>query len=75
MAWQIYIALLNRFSPKWHKKSFFKNELICALKILDSELKNKELDLSNRADPAIFKNDYEKNLYKKVHELRKYESG
>ena len=43
-----------------------------ASNILDNELKNKELDLSNTTDPAIFKNDYEKNLYKKIHELRKY---
>ncbi len=43
-----------------------------ASNILENELKNKELDLSNTTDPGIFKNDYEKNLYKKIHELRKY---
>jgi len=43
-----------------------------ASNILENELKNKELDLSNTADPGIFKNEYEKNLYKKIHELRKY---
>jgi len=40
--------------------------------ILDSELKNSNLELSNTTDPGIFKNDYEKNLLKKINELRKY---
>jgi len=40
--------------------------------ILDHELKNQELELSNAADPALFKNDFEKNLYKKINDLRKY---
>jgi len=52
------------------------NDIIVSYKrasnILESELKNKELDLSNTTDPGIFKNDYEKNLYKKIQELRKY---
>ncbi|MDC3355774.1 glycine--tRNA ligase subunit beta, partial [Candidatus Pelagibacter sp.] len=40
--------------------------------ILESELKNSNLQLSNTTDPEIFKNDYEKNLLKKINELRKY---
>ena len=52
------------------------NDIIVSYKrasnILESELKNKELDLSNTTDSGIFKNDYEKNLYKKIQELRKY---
>ena len=43
-----------------------------ASNILDHELKNQELELSNAADPALFKNDFEKNLYKKINDLRKY---
>ena len=43
-----------------------------ASKILDSELKDKLLELSNTVDPGIFKNDIEKNLFKKIKELRKY---
>jgi glycyl-tRNA synthetase beta chain len=43
-----------------------------ASSILESELKNSELELSNTTDPGIFKNDYEKNLLKKINELRKY---
>ena len=52
------------------------NDIIISYKrasnILDNELKKEEFDLSNTTDPAIFKNEYEKNLYKKIHELRKY---
>ena len=40
--------------------------------ILESELKNSDLELSNTTDPGIFKNDFEKNLLKKIKELRKY---
>jgi glycyl-tRNA synthetase beta chain len=43
-----------------------------ASSILDSELKNSDLELSNTTDSGIFKNDYEKNLLKKINELRKY---
>ena len=43
-----------------------------AASILDSELKNSDYELSNTTDPGIFKNDYEKNLLKKINELRKY---
>ena len=43
-----------------------------ASSILESELKNNDLELSNTPDPGIFKNDYEKNLLKKINELRKY---
>jgi glycyl-tRNA synthetase beta chain len=43
-----------------------------AFNILVSELKNSDLKLSNTTDPAIFKNDYERNLLKKIKELRKY---
>ena len=43
-----------------------------ASSILDSELKNSNLELSNTTDPGIFKNEYEKNLLKKINELSKY---
>jgi len=43
-----------------------------ASNILDHELKNQELELSNTVDPVLFKNDFEKNLYKKINDLRKY---
>jgi len=43
-----------------------------ASSILESELKNSDLELSNTTDPGIFKNDYEKNLLKKINELKRY---
>ena len=43
-----------------------------ASNILENELKNSDFELSNTTDPGIFKNDYEKNLLKKINELRKY---
>tara|TARA_Y100000590_G_scaffold441082_1_gene567285 strand:+ start:840 stop:2906 length:2067 start_codon:yes stop_codon:yes gene_type:complete len=43
-----------------------------ASNILEDELKNKELELNNSSDPELFNSEYEKNLYKKIHELRKY---
>jgi glycyl-tRNA synthetase beta chain len=46
-----------------------------ASNILESELKNNQFELSNVTDPGIFKNDYEKNLFKKINELKKYFSN
>ena len=43
-----------------------------ASNILESELKEKNFELLEKTDPAIFKTDYEKNLYKKIKDLRKY---
>ncbi|WP_435163372.1 glycine--tRNA ligase subunit beta [Candidatus Pelagibacter bacterium nBUS_25] len=43
-----------------------------ASSILHSELKDDKLDLSNTTDPGIFKTELEKNLFKKINELRKY---
>lgn len=43
-----------------------------ASNILDSELKNQNIELSNSTDPGIFKTDFEKNLFKKINELDKY---
>ncbi len=42
--------------------------------ILNSESKSK-LEILGSADPGLFKNDYEKNLYKKIHAIRKYFSS
>ena len=70
---------------KVYKKALILNKLInkeigqivisCykrASNILDQELKNQELELSNTTDPGLFNSEFEKNLYKKIHELRKY---
>ncbi|MDA9597338.1 glycine--tRNA ligase subunit beta [Candidatus Pelagibacter sp.] len=68
-----------------YKKALFLNKIIDqqigsdivssykrASNILDNEIKVKTLEISNTIDPGIFKNEYEKNLYKKIQELRKY---
>jgi glycyl-tRNA synthetase beta chain len=70
---------------KIYKKAFTLNNLINkeigediiasykrASNILDAELKNSDLEISNTTDPGIFRNEYEKNLLKKINELRKY---
>ena len=62
---------LNKFINKSNGKdvvSSFKR----ASSILESELKGKNIELSNTTDPGIFKTEFEKNLYKKINELRKY---
>ena len=46
-----------------------------ASNILESELKGQNFDLSNTTDPGVFKTDFEKNLFKKINELRKYFSS
>ena len=46
-----------------------------ASSILENELKNDNFEISNTTDPGIFKNEYEKNLYKKIKELKKYFSS
>ena len=39
---------------------------------MDSELRNNKIEIANATDPGIFKNDFEKNLYKKINEIKKY---
>jgi len=43
-----------------------------ASNILDSEMKNNKIEITNTTDPGIFKNDFEKNLFKKINEIKKY---
>ena len=43
-----------------------------ASNILDSEIDKLSVELSNTTDPGIFKTELEKNLFKKINELRKY---
>ena len=42
--------------------------------ILSSE-KNNKSEIIGSADPGLFKNDFEKNLYKKIHNIKKYFSN
>ena len=46
-----------------------------AANILDSEMKNGKIEINNTTDPGIFKTDFEKNLYKKISEIKKYYSN
>ena len=46
-----------------------------ASNIINDELKNKYIELSNGSDPMLFKSDYENNLYKKIQNLKKYFSS
>ena len=46
-----------------------------ASNILESEMKNIGVELNNTADPGIFKTDFEKNLYKKINEIKNYYSS
>ena len=43
-----------------------------ASNILSSELQDKSKELNNLTVPDLFKNEYEKNLYTKINEIRKY---
>ena len=45
-----------------------------ASNILYNEMKNNAIEIDNTTDPVIFKNDFEKNLYKKINEIKKYYS-
>tara|TARA_Y100001936_G_scaffold101731_1_gene100092 strand:+ start:993 stop:3062 length:2070 start_codon:yes stop_codon:yes gene_type:complete len=42
-----------------------------ASNIISNELGSEKLELIGSADPGLFKNEYEKMLYKKIHEIRK----
>jgi glycyl-tRNA synthetase beta chain len=43
--------------------------------ILQSEVKDINNEFSNTTDPGIFKNEFEKDLFKKISEIKKYFSG
>jgi len=45
-----------------------------ASNILESEMRNNEIEIKNTTDPGIFKSDFEKNLYKKIRDIKKYYS-
>ena len=46
-----------------------------ASNILENEMKNNKIEIDNTTDPGIFKSDFEKNLFKKVNEIKKYYSN
>ncbi len=69
---------------KTYKKTLTLNKLISkeigkdlmysykrASNIISNEIKNNQIELTGSADPGLFKNEFEKILYKKIHEIRK----
>ena len=46
-----------------------------ASNILENEMKRNEIEIDDTTDPGIFKSDFEKNLYKKINEIKKYYSS
>ncbi len=46
-----------------------------ASNILESEMRNNKVEIVNTTDPGIFKTDFEKNLFKKITEIKKYYSN
>ncbi len=46
-----------------------------ASNILDGELEKSKIEMNNATDPGIFKTDFEKNLFKKINEIKKYYSN
>jgi len=46
-----------------------------ASNILESEMKNNKIEINDTTDPGIFKSDFEKNLFKKINEIKKYYSA
>ena len=45
-----------------------------ASNILESEMRNNQIEIDNSTDPGIFKSEFEKNLYKRINEIKKYYS-
>ena len=43
-----------------------------ASSIFETEIRNTKIEVNNITDSGIFKNDFEKNLYKKITEIKKY---
>jgi len=46
-----------------------------ASNILEHEMKNNEIEINDTTDPGIFKSEFEKNLYKKINDIKKYYSA
>ena len=38
-------------------------------------MKNNKIEINNTTDPGIFKTEFEKSLYKKINEIKKYYSS
>ena len=58
----MYLSWKNSERSFW---TFFE------LNIISNEFKNNKIELTGSADPGLFKNEFEKILFKKIHEIRK----
>ncbi len=45
-----------------------------ASNILDHEMRNNEIEINDTTDPGIFKSEFEKKLYKKINDIKRYYS-
>lgn len=64
-------VVLNKFISKEIGKDIISSYKRSS-NILSDELKDKSIELNNSTEPDLFKNKYEKNLYTKINEIRKY---
>ncbi len=64
-------VVLNKFISKEIGKDIISSYKR-ASNILSNELKDKSIELNDSTEPDLFKNKYEKNLYTKINEIRKY---
>jgi len=64
-------VVLNKFISKEIGKDIISSYKR-ASNILSNELKDKSMELNDSTEPDLFKNKYEKNLYTKINEIRKY---
>ncbi len=64
----------NQISKKLEKK-LTQDQFNTWIRPLQGEFKENSLEILGSADPGLFKNDFEKNLYKRIHDIRKYFSS
>ena len=46
-----------------------------ASSILEQEMKNNKIEINDTTDPGIFQSEFEKNLFKKINDIKKYYSS
>ncbi len=74
---ELFYKNKKKLNSKIIKKSFGKDVISIykrSSNILYNEKEN-SLEIIGSADPGLFKNDFEKNLYKKINDIRKYFSS
>ena len=66
------IKSVKAFSLSIFFLSITLSQELCPPALVDALFYNEKIELSNTTDPGIFKNDFEKKLFKKINELQKY---